>query len=139
MSPCIKLSNSINNLFCKLNKNNIFLLSKICNPIISLIKNSELILNYSSYDKHICIKNILKSINFINDNKDKFNIPVLSMHSEFDLITKASATKIFINNCASNDKKLIIFKNSYNHYLLKDTSVLDTIKKNIYDWLEEHI
>jgi acylglycerol lipase len=139
MSPCIKLVPSIHNLFCKLNKKNIFIISNLCNPIISLFNNTELITNYNSYEKLICIKNILNSINFINNNKDKFNIPVISMQSKFDLLTDSNATKLFIDNCDSTDKKIIIFKNSYNHYLFKDTDLLDNIKKNIYNWLESHI
>ena len=75
----------------------------------------------------------------INHNKDKFNIPVLCMHSEFDLLTESFASKLFINKCNSQDKKIIIFKNSYNHNLFKDKKLLDTVKKNIYDWLEHHI
>ena len=139
VSPCIKLNKSFNNLIHNLNKSNIIFISPLINPILSLFENTDLIINYSSYDKLICVKNILKTTNFINVNKDKFNIPILCMHSEFDLLTDSVASKLFINNCDSQDKKIIIFKNSYNHNLFKDKKLLDTVKKNIYDWLEEHI
>jgi esterase/lipase len=139
ISPCIKLKKSIHNLFCNLNIKNIDFLSKLCNPIISLITNSDLIQKNNSTDKLNFIKNILNSINFINSNKDKFNIPAISMHSEFDLLTDSHSCELFMNNCYSKDKKIITFKKSFNHYLLKDIYLLNTIKKNIYDWLEQHI
>jgi esterase/lipase len=83
-----------------------------------------------------------KTIVHIKKNSYLFNTPVLAIHARNDKIVNYSDTKIFIDNCISDDKKMLLF-NRGEHNLLVPTSI-DDIKPNIVfnyicNWLNERI
>lgn len=55
--------------------------------------------------------------NFIFENKEQFNIPILAIHSKTDKVTCHKKTIDFINKIASSDKEIFILDKG-NHTLL---------------------
>ena len=102
-------------------------------------KYGSILNKYDNNDLYYLINNSISTLKIINNNKDKFKIPILAFHADNDKYTCSNATKNFIDTCGSTDKKVIIFENNTNHHLFKDTNILNTISENIYDWIKKHI
>ena len=62
---------------------------------------------------------LLKLSSYVRNNLESFNIPILLIHSEEDDLTSVKSANVVYNNILSEDKELIILKDSY-HMVLYD-------------------
>lgn len=88
------------------------------------------------------INQCFELVKFIKSNNNKFNKPLLIIHSNTDNITCINSSKDFFNKCSSNDKEIFILENS-NHILLKpkdkDDFIPNVILSKITNWINNRI
>lgn len=79
---------------------------------------------------------------WINNHIDKFDKPVLAIHSNNDMITDIEATKNIINKCCSTDKEIFIVDSTTHRLLIPENnidSLPDAILSRITNWINSRI
>ena len=80
---------------------------------------------------------LLKMIDDIQANLEKFLLPVLIMHGTQDTLTNIEGSKLLYKKASSNDKTLRLFERFY-HEILNEPE-RDQVIGEILEWIEERI
>lgn len=83
------------------------------------------------------IYELLKLSKYIRKNLDKFNSPILLVHSEEDDLTSVKSAKVVYDNISSLDKDMIILKDSY-HMVLYDNEK-EYVMSKAMEFINNHI
>ena len=77
--------------------------------------------NYKSDEiRAALLRECYLNFNYINDNADKINVPILAIHSKKDKITCFNKTKIFIDKISSKKKELMLFEEGHHNLLIPE-------------------
>lgn len=79
---------------------------------------------------------------FIKDNRNKFNLPLLLFHSKHDHVTSFNSSKEFFDNCESNNKQFIELDDTTHCVLVpnfKDDCIPDGIISKITNWINSFV
>lgn len=80
---------------------------------------------------------LIKGIKKLKKNFSKYTTPVLFLYSEQDLLVPKSNGEYIMENIASKDKKLIVYKNS-KHNIFSDIEQV-TAWDDIIKWIDERL
>ncbi len=79
---------------------------------------------------------LIRGIDLVKAHASEFQYPVLILHGENDLIIDYSASKIFYQNIASQDKTLKTYPGLY-HEIMNEPEK-EIVMNDIISWLNEH-
>lgn len=83
------------------------------------------------------IETLIKGMKVLRKNYHNFETPVLLIYSKSDKLASPTYGTHFINKISSDDKKLLIYENSY-HNIFNDIES-DRLIKDIDDWIKERL
>ena len=83
------------------------------------------------------IETLIKGMKVLRKNYHNFETPVLLIYSKSDRLASPTYGTHFINKIMSEDKKLLIYDNSY-HNIFNDIEK-DKLIKDIDEWIKERI
>lgn len=118
---------------------------RIKNPITTaLCKNPEVVekylkdpLNLKDATLNFYVEFLIRGVNWLNENMDKYSYPCLILHGSEDKIVFKEASENFYDKISSKDKKLIIYDGLYHEIMNEITR--DQVIDDICNWLENRL